>query len=91
MFLKTKSATIASAVRPPSFSKQISASNTLASIISEKVGDSTQLGVRTSGCLPDRGERFAVVFHDEPLKTPSFNTVLEGNIEVLHFPSPAKL
>jgi hypothetical protein len=92
MFLKTKSATIASAVRTPSFSRQISASNTLASVISEKVGDSTQLGVRTYGCLPDRGgERFAVVFHDEPLKTSSFNTVLERNIEVLHFPSPVKL
>jgi hypothetical protein len=37
------------------------------------------------------GERFAMIFHDEPLKTPSFNAVLEGNIEILHFPSPAKL
>jgi hypothetical protein len=35
--------------------KQISASNTLALVIFEKVGDSTQLGVQTSGCLPDRG------------------------------------
>jgi hypothetical protein len=45
MFFKTKSATIASTGRPPSFSEQISTSNTLASAISEKVGDSIQLGV----------------------------------------------
>jgi hypothetical protein len=57
MFLKTKSATTTSAVRPLSFNKQISASSTLALVISEKVGDSTQLGVRTSSCLPDRGGR----------------------------------
>jgi hypothetical protein len=57
MFLKTKLATTASVVRPLSFNKQISASITLAMVISKKVGDSTQLGVRTSGCLPDRGGR----------------------------------
>jgi hypothetical protein len=90
MFLKTKSATTASAVRPPSFSRQISTSNTLASVIFEKVGDSSQLGVRTSGASPTEGERFAVVFHDEPLKAPSFNIVLKGNIEVLYFPSPSE-
>jgi hypothetical protein len=32
-----------------------------------------------------------LVFHNEPLKAPSFDTVLERNIEILHFPSPAKL
>jgi hypothetical protein len=57
IFLKTKSATKDSALIPPSFSKQISTSSTWASVISEKVGDSTQLGVRTSGCLPDLGGR----------------------------------
>jgi hypothetical protein len=36
------------------------------------------------------GERLAVVFHNEPLKAPSFDTVLERNIEILHFPSSAK-
>jgi hypothetical protein len=41
MFLKTKSATTASVVRPLSFNKQISASNTLALVISQKVGAST--------------------------------------------------
>jgi hypothetical protein len=30
---------------------------------SEKVGDSTQLGVRTSGCLPDQG---GGIFRDSP-------------------------
>jgi hypothetical protein len=57
MFLNTKSATAASAIRPLSFSKQISASSTLASVISKGVRDSIQLGVRTSGCLPDQGGR----------------------------------
>jgi hypothetical protein len=55
MFLKTKSATTALTVRPLSFSMHISASNTLDSASSEAVGDYVQLGVRTSGCLPDRG------------------------------------
>jgi hypothetical protein len=32
-----------------------------------------------------------MIFHDEPLKMPSFNAVLEGDIEKLHFPPPAKL
>ena len=32
-----------------------------------------------------------MVFHDEPLKAPSFDIVLERNIEILHFPSLAKL
>jgi hypothetical protein len=40
---------------------------------------------------PTEGERFAVVCHDEPLKAPSFDTVLRGNIKILHFPSPTKL
>jgi hypothetical protein len=40
---------------------------------------------------PTEGERLVVVFHDEPLKAPSSNTVLERNIEILHFPSLAKL
>jgi hypothetical protein len=57
MFLKTKSATTALAVRPLSFSRQTSASRTLASVTSRAVGDSIQLGVRTSGYLPDRGGR----------------------------------
>jgi hypothetical protein len=40
MFLKTKSVTTASAVRPLSFSEQISASRTFDSATSELVGDS---------------------------------------------------
>jgi hypothetical protein len=67
MFLNTKSATTASAVRPLSFSEKISASSTLASVISEEVGDSIQLGVRTSGYLLGRGGRdlqwFSIINH----------------------------
>jgi hypothetical protein len=40
---------------------------------------------------PTEGERVAVVFYDEPLKTPPFDIVLERNIDILHFLSPAKL
>jgi hypothetical protein len=43
------------------------------------------------GASPIEGERFAVVFHDEQLKAPPFDTVLKRNIEILHFPSPTKL
>jgi hypothetical protein len=32
-----------------------------------------------------------MIFHDEPLKTPSFNAVLEGDIEILHFPPSVEL
>jgi hypothetical protein len=32
-----------------------------------------------------------MVFNDEPLKAPPFDTVLKRNIEILHFPSPVKL
>jgi hypothetical protein len=32
-----------------------------------------------------------VVLHNEPLKAPTFDAVLERNVEVLCFPSPAKL
>jgi hypothetical protein len=67
MVLKTKSATTASVVRPLSFSAHISASSTPGSASSEAVGDSVQLGVQTSGCLPDRGGRdllwFSLVNH----------------------------
>jgi hypothetical protein len=67
MFFNMKSATTASVVRPLSFSEQISASNTLASVISEEVGDSIQLGVQTSGCLPYQGGRdlqwFSIINH----------------------------
>jgi hypothetical protein len=43
--------------------------------------------------LPPRSrrERVVVVFHDEPLKAPPFDTVLKRNIKILHFHSPAKL
>jgi hypothetical protein len=91
MFLKMKSATTASAVRPLSFSKQTSASSTLASVISEGVGDFIQLGVRTSGCLPDRGQGLAVILHNEPLKAPPIDSILERNVEVLRFPPLTKL
>jgi hypothetical protein len=92
MFLNTKSATTTSVVRPPSLSEQILASSTLASVTSKEVGDSIQLGVRTSGCLPNRGgERFAVVLHNEPLKAPPLDTVLERNVKILCFPPSAKL
>jgi hypothetical protein len=37
------------------------------------------------------GERFAMIFHDEPLKTPPLNTVLEGDVKILYFPPSAKL
>jgi hypothetical protein len=32
-----------------------------------------------------------VVLHNEPLKAPPFDAVLERNVEVLYFPPPAKL
>jgi hypothetical protein len=32
-----------------------------------------------------------VILHGKPLKAPSFNAVLEGDIKVLYFPPPAKL
>jgi hypothetical protein len=32
-----------------------------------------------------------VVLHNEPLKAPSVNAILERNVEVLYFPPPAKL
>jgi hypothetical protein len=38
-----------------------------------------------------KGEGFAMILHDEPLKTPSLNAVLERDIEIFHFPPPAKL
>jgi hypothetical protein len=67
MFLKTKSATTASVVRHFPFSEHFSASSTLDSVSSEPVGDSVQLGIRTSGCVPDRGGRdllwFSMVNH----------------------------
>jgi hypothetical protein len=81
----------ASTVRPLSFNKQTSASNTFASIISEGVEDSTQLRVRTSGCLPDRGKGLAVVLHNEPLEAPSLDAILEGDVEVLCFPPATQL
>jgi hypothetical protein len=31
-----------------------------------------------------------VILHGEPLEAPSLNAVLEGNVEVFHFPPPAK-
>jgi hypothetical protein len=31
-----------------------------------------------------------MILHDEPLKTPSLNAVLEGDIEIFHFPPPVK-
>ena len=32
-----------------------------------------------------------MVLHGKPLKAPSFNAVLEGDIKVFYFPPPAKL
>jgi hypothetical protein len=32
-----------------------------------------------------------VVFHNEPLKAPPLDTVLERNVKVLCFPPPVKL
>jgi hypothetical protein len=32
-----------------------------------------------------------VILHGKPLKAPSFNAVLEGDIKVLYFPPPTKL
>jgi hypothetical protein len=31
-----------------------------------------------------------VILHGEPLKASSLNVVLEGNVEVFHFPPPVK-
>jgi hypothetical protein len=31
-----------------------------------------------------------VILHGEPLKASSLNAVLEGNVEVFHFPPPTK-
>jgi hypothetical protein len=31
-----------------------------------------------------------VILHGEPLETPSLKVVLEGDVEVLHFPPSAK-
>jgi hypothetical protein len=39
--------------------------------------------VQTSGCLPDRGEGLAVILHNESLKAPPLDAVLERNVEVL--------
>jgi hypothetical protein len=36
------------------------------------------------------GEGFVVILHGKPLEAPSLNTVLEGNVEIFHFPPPAK-
>jgi hypothetical protein len=92
MFLKTKSATTASAVRPLSFSEHISASSTLDSVSSEPVGDSVQLGVANVGLPPrSRREGLVVVLHGKPLKVPSFNVVLKGDVKVLYSPAPTKL
>jgi hypothetical protein len=37
------------------------------------------------------GEGLVVVLHNEPLKAPPFDAVLERNVEVLCFPPPVKL
>jgi hypothetical protein len=37
-----------------------------------------------------RAEGLAVILHNEPLKAPPFNVVLEGNVEVLCFPPVTK-
>jgi hypothetical protein len=37
------------------------------------------------------GERFAVVLHNEPLKAPLLDALLERDVKILCFPPPAKL
>jgi hypothetical protein len=37
------------------------------------------------------GEGLAVVLYHEPLQAPSFNVVLERNVEILYFPPTTKL
>jgi hypothetical protein len=32
-----------------------------------------------------------VVLHGKPLKAPSFNAILQGDIKILYFPAPTKL
>jgi hypothetical protein len=41
--------------------------------------------------LTEGGGRFAVVLHNEPLKAPPLDVVLERNVKILCFPPPAKL
>jgi hypothetical protein len=41
--------------------------------------------------LTERGERHAVVLHNEPLKAPPFDVILEGNVEVLCLSPAVKL
>jgi hypothetical protein len=36
-------------------------------------------------------EGLVVVLHGKPLKAPSFNVVLQGDIKILYFPAPTKL
>jgi hypothetical protein len=36
-----------------------------------------------------KGERFAMVLHNEPLKAPPLDAVLERNVKILYFPPPA--
>jgi hypothetical protein len=31
-----------------------------------------------------------MILHSEPLEAPSLNVVLEGNVEIFHFPPPTK-
>jgi hypothetical protein len=37
------------------------------------------------------GEGLAMILHNEPLKAPPLDAVLERNVEILCFPPPAKL
>jgi hypothetical protein len=37
------------------------------------------------------GEGLVVILNGKPLKAPSFNAILEGDIKVFYFPPPAKL
>jgi shikimate kinase len=37
------------------------------------------------------GERFVVVIHGKPLKAPSFNAILQGDVKIFDFPTPTKL
>jgi hypothetical protein len=91
MFLKTKSATTASAVRLcPSASKFQQAAPWLRLPLN-KWGTLPSWACERRAAFLIEGEGFVVILHGEPLEAPSLDVVLEGDVKVFHFPPPAKL
>jgi hypothetical protein len=92
MFLKTKSVTTSSVVRPLSFNKPTSASRTLASAISKSVGGiQSNLEHEHPAVSLTEGGRLAMILYNKPFQVPSFNVVLEWDVEVLCLPPMAHL